>query len=80
MLENSDTNVRRLQPARSDKDNFDTVEELGRHAYRLAALLRAAIRADSREDEGWLVSMAHDEAEEAEACYAAWSAPAEEGA
>lgn len=65
-----------VKPARQPRprlgDNFHTVEDLGTHAYRLAALLRAATNAEYRDDREWLVSMARDEAEVAEGRYKAW--------
>jgi hypothetical protein len=54
--------------------DLETVEDLGRHVHRLAALLRAASSTGDHDDEAWLVSMASDEAEQAERCYAAWGA------
>lgn len=52
--------------------DFHTLQELGDHACRLAALLRAAVNAECRDDEAWLVSMALDEARAAEALYSKW--------
>jgi hypothetical protein len=63
-------------------NDFHTVEALGSHVQRLGALLRAAVNcgSDQRDDEGWLVSIAHDEAEAAEACYDRWASPESEEA
>jgi hypothetical protein len=68
----SDAEARDEQPAPAS--DFDTVEELGRHVRRMAALLRAAtnVEPDGREDEAWLVSMAADEAEQAERLHQTW--------
>ena len=64
-------------PARAN--DWDTIEDLGRHILRLTALLRAAINtgANEREDEAWLISIAHDEAEAASARFTLWSNPEE---
>ena len=58
------------------RKDLETVEELGRHVHRLATLLRAAMNtgANQRDDEAWLIDLAHDEAQAAERCYAAWGA------
>lgn len=61
-----------LEMRRRLANNFQTVEDLGTHADRLAALLRAANNCNDHEDTSWLVSMALDEAELAEERYRAW--------
>ena len=60
-------------------NNLETIEELGSHVRRLAALLRAAINTsgNEREDEAALISIAHDEVLAAEACYTKWALPEE---
>jgi hypothetical protein len=64
-----------VEALRSRANDFDTVQQLGNHIQRLGALLRAAINtgANEREDEAWLISIAHDEAAAAEATYSRWS-------
>ena len=69
-----------VEARQSRLNDRDTIEELGSHIQRLGALLRAANNcgANDRDDEAWLVSIAHAEAEAAEACYDAWASPAEQ--
>jgi hypothetical protein len=62
-----------VEALRGRANDFDTVQHLGNHVQRLGALLRAAINTSDREDEAWLVSIAHDEAETAEAAYERWA-------
>jgi carotenoid cleavage dioxygenase-like enzyme len=52
-----------------------TLNDLGEHVYRLAALLRAAVNtgAGEAEDEGWLIGLAYDEAARLEQRYKAWA-------
>jgi Ser/Thr protein kinase RdoA (MazF antagonist) len=70
-----------LAPNEQRRCDIDTVEELGRHIHRMAALLRGATNTgpDGREDEAWLVSMAAEEVEEAERIYRAWAIAPREG-
>lgn len=61
--------------------DFNTIEELGSAVGRIAALLRAVTIADRRDDEGWLTTIALDEAKKAENLYEEWGlAPRQERA
>lgn len=56
-----------------------TLNDLGEHVHQVAGLLRAAINtgADQREDEGWLLNLAHEQAERLKARYMQWADPSQ---
>ena len=71
--------VETQQPSAND---FTTVEDLGSHIQRIAALLHAAMntgQGEEEEEEGWLVSIAHDEALVAKRRYIEWANRGAEG-
>jgi hypothetical protein len=63
-----------IEPQQHWLTDLRAAEELGSQVRKITALLRAAINtgAGEEEDEGWLVSIAHDVAEEASATLEAW--------
>lgn len=82
MQQNLTPDTLREQPPCPSHDSH-TVEDLGAHIGRLAALLRAAMNTDpdDHSDQSWLVAIACQEVAQAEACYDAWgNAPRREQA
>ena len=70
--------IRLVDAERDHSKNFRAVEDLGSHVQKTAALLRAAVETNDRDDVSWLVSCALDAIQDAERVYDEWALPEED--